>query len=138
MSAAIEAVLDRWYAALRSGDMAAFRGVAAPDIVVRWNGPPDLIPWAGEHHGLEAALAFFGKVGAALEILSVAPVERLLAADKALLVLAGHWRVRATGQELHLRAANLFSFRDGLVMAYEVFPDSAAFVRALNPTFLAP
>jgi ketosteroid isomerase-like protein len=138
MSAAIEAVLDRWYAALRSGDMAAFRGVAAPDIVVRWNGPHDLIPWAGEHHGLEAALDFFGKVGAALEILSVAPVERLLAADKALLVLAGHWRVRATGQELHLRAANLFSFRDGLVVAYEVFPDSAAFARALKPTFLAP
>jgi ketosteroid isomerase-like protein len=51
--------------------------------------------------------------------------------EKALIVLKGHWRVRATGRELSLRAANLFSFRDGQVVAYEVFPDSAAFVAAL-------
>ena len=126
-------ILTRWYAALKAGDMAAFRAVAAPDVMVRWNGPADLIPWAGEHHGVEAVLAFFGKVGAALEIVSVEPVERLVTADKALIVLKGHWRVRATGQDLNLRAANLFSFQGGKVAAYEVFPDSAAFVRALYP-----
>lgn len=126
-------VLARWYAALKAGDLAAFREVAAPDVVVRWNGPTDLIPWAGEHHGVDAALAFFAKVGGALEVLSVEPVERLIAEDKALLVLIGRWRVRATGQDLHLRAANLFTFKDGRVAAYEVFPDSAAFVRALHP-----
>lgn len=133
MSAAADDILARWYAALRAGDMAAFRAVAAPDVMVRWNGPADLIPWAGEHHGIEAVLAFFGKVGAALEVLSVEPIERLITADKALIVLKGHWRVRATGQELNLRAANLFTFKDDRVLAYEVFPDSAAFVRALHP-----
>jgi ketosteroid isomerase-like protein len=126
-------ILARWYAALKEGDLPAFREAAAPDIVVRWNGPADLVPWAGEHRGVEAALAFFRAVGAALEIISVEPVERLVTADKALLVLKGHWRVRSTRQELHLRAANLFSFRDGKVSAYEVFPDSAAFVSALRP-----
>jgi ketosteroid isomerase-like protein len=55
----------------------------------------------------------------------------MMTADKALLVLDGHWRVRATGEELRLRGANLFTFRDGMVAAYEVFPDSAAFARAL-------
>ncbi len=133
MSSPTDDILARWYAALKAGDMAAFREVAAPDVVVRWNGPADLVPWAGEHHGVAAALAFFGKVGAALEVLSVEPIERLITEDKALLVLKGHWRVRATGQELHLRAANLFTFRDGRVAAYEVFPDSAAFVQALHP-----
>ena len=127
-----EDILTRWYAALKAGDMAEFREVATPDVMVRWNGPAELIPWAGEHHGVAAVLAFFGKVGAALEVLSVEPVERLVSADKALIVLKGHWRVRATGQELHLRAANLFSFRDGRVAAYEVFPDSATFARALG------
>jgi hypothetical protein len=124
-------ILPRWYAALKAGDRAAFAEIAAPDIVIRWNGPPDLVPWAGEHHGLDAALAFFGMVGAALEVLSV-ETERMLAdGDSVLVVLKGYWRVRATGEELGLRAGNLFSFRDGRVSAYEVFPDSAAFVRAL-------
>lgn len=125
-------ILARWYAALKQGDLSAFREAAAPDIVVRWNGPADLVPWAGEHRGLEAALAFFAQVGAALEILSVEPVERLVTQDKALLVLRGRWRVRASGEELTLRAANLFSFKEGKVAAYEVFPDSATFARALG------
>ena len=133
MSHQTDDILARWYAALKAGDMAAFREVAAPDVMVRWNGPADLIPWAGEHHGVEAVLAFFGKVGAVLEVLSVEPVERLITEGKALIVLKGHWRMRATGQELHLRAANLFTFKDGRVTAYEVFPDSAAFARALHP-----
>jgi uncharacterized protein len=133
MSSQTDDILTRWYAALKAGDMAAFREVAAPDVMVRWNGPPDLIPWAGEHHGVDAVLAFFGKVGAALDIISVEPVERLITADKALIVLKGHWRVRATGHELHLRAANLFSFREGKVTSYEVFPDSASFASALHP-----
>ena len=126
-------ILTGWYAALKAGDMVAFRAVATPDVMVRWNGPADLIPWAGEHHGVEAVLAFFGQVGAALEIITIEPVERLMTADKALIVLKGHWRVRATGQELHLRAANLFRFEGGKVAAYEVFPDSAAFALALRP-----
>jgi hypothetical protein len=124
-------ILARWYAALKAGDLDAFAQVAAPDIVLRWNGPADLVPWAGEHRGRAAALAFFASVGRALDILSVETVERMLTDDRALLVLEGHWRVRATGEELKLRAANLFTFRNGMVAVYEVFPDSAAFARAL-------
>jgi ketosteroid isomerase-like protein len=125
-------ILVRWYAALKAGDLAAFHEVATPDVMVRWNGPADRIPWAGEHHGVEAVLAFFAMVGAALEVLSIEPVEKLVTPDKALIVLQAHWRVRATGRDLRLRAANLFTFRDGRVAAYEVFPDSAAFVAALG------
>jgi uncharacterized protein len=128
-----EDILDRWYAALKTGDMATFREVASPDVMVRWNGPAEIIPWAGEHHGVDAVLAFFQTVGAHLEVLSVTPVERMIGDEKALIVLEGHWRVRANGCELTLRAANLFTFRDGKVASYEVFPDSGAFVQALKP-----
>jgi uncharacterized protein len=125
-------ILPRWYAALKAGDRAAFAEIASPDIVVRWNGPPDRVPWAGEHRGLDAVLAFFARVGAALEVLSVETVETIAAGDRIVVILAGHWRVRATGEELRLRACNIFSFRDGRVAGYEVFPDSAAFVKALG------
>lgn len=127
-----EAILSRWYAAIRAGDPAALTEIAAPDVVVRWNGPPGLIPWAGEHRGVDAVLAFFRSVGAHLEVLGVEPVEKLEGDGKALIVLVGHWRIRSNGRELKLRAANLFTFREGKVAAYEVFPDSAAFAAALS------
>jgi uncharacterized protein len=105
---------------------------ATPDLRVRWNGPRDAIPWAGEWTGVAEALKFFGLVGAHLEVRKIATVQRVDGADSCAMVLEGEWVVRKTGEVLRLRAANLFAFRDGKVAAYDVFPDSAAFARALG------
>ncbi len=126
-----DAILSRWYAAIKAGDPAALADIAAPEVVVRWNGPHGLIPWAGEQRGVDAVLAVFRSVAEHLEVLSVEPIEKLEGDGKTLIVLAGHWRVRSNGRELKLRAANLFTFRAGKVAAYEVFPDSASFAAAL-------
>jgi ketosteroid isomerase-like protein len=40
--------------------------------------------------------------------------------------------VKASGVEIKAKAANVFRFRDGRLAGYEVYPDSAAFVRALT------
>jgi uncharacterized protein len=46
--------------------------------------------------------------------------------------LDAHWRVKASGVEIKAKAVNVFRFRKGRVAGYEVYPDSAAFVRALK------
>jgi uncharacterized protein len=127
-----ETVLDRWYAALRSGQPEALRGVASPDIRVWWNGPPSLVPWAGEHQGIEAAIAFFRQVTGSLEVLRTTVTERIDAGDVTVVFLDAHWRVKTNGAEIKARAINVFRFGNGLVSAYEVYPDSAAFAAALR------
>jgi uncharacterized protein len=126
------AILDAWYAGIRSGMADAIRDVATSDIRIWWNGPADLVPWAGEHIGTDAALAFFGKVGANLEVLRTTVVERIETPDAIIVFLDAHWRVKANGREIRAKALNIFRFRDGKVSGYEVYPDSAAFVRALG------
>jgi uncharacterized protein len=126
------AILDAWYAGIRSGMADAIRDVATPDIRIWWNGPVDLVPWAGEHIGADAALTFFGKVGANLEVLRTTMVERIETPDAIIIFLDAHWRVKANGREIRAKALNIFRFRDGKVSGYEVYPDSAAFVRALG------
>ena len=126
------AILDAWYAGIRSGMADAIRDVATQDIRIWWNGPPDLVPWAGEHRGTDEALAFFAKVGANLEVLRTTVVERIEAPDAMIIFLDAHWRVKAHGAEIKAKAINIFRFRDGKVSGYEVYPDSAAFVRALG------
>lgn len=125
------APLDAWYAALRSGDLESLRDVATPDIRIWWNGPPDLVPWAGEHVGIDAAIAFFGKVTGHLDVLRTSVVERLETAAATVVFLDAHWRVKTNGVEIRAKAVNVFRFREGRVAGYEVYPDSAAFVRAL-------
>lgn len=125
------AILDRWYQALKAGDAGALAAVTTDDVVVRWNGPVGIVPWAGIWQGRPKVVTFFKRVAEHLEILAVEPVQTVATADAVVLVLEGHWRVRATGEELKVRAVNLFRFEDGRVAAYEVYPDSHAFAEAL-------
>jgi uncharacterized protein len=126
-----QAILDAWYTALRSGNLNTIRDVAAPDIRVWWNGPADRVPWAGEHMGVDAAIAFFATVTDHLEVLRTTVVDRIETPDAVVVFLDTHWRVKANGTEIKAIAVNVFRFRGGRVSGYEVYPDSAAFVRAM-------
>lgn len=126
-----QAILDRWYAALRAGDAAALAVVTTDDVVVRWNGPAGIVPWAGVWEGRTKVLTFFKRVAEHLEILAIDAVHRIEGEGGVCIVLEGHWRVRATGEELKVRAANLFRFEEERVAAYEVYPDSWSFATAM-------
>jgi len=126
------AILDRWYAALRAGDAAALGAVTTEDVSVSWNGPVGLVPWAGLWEGRAKVITFFKRVAEHLELVSVETLSRIEAEGAVVVVLQGHWRVKATGEELQARAANIFRFEGDLVRSYDVYPDSHAFVAALG------
>ncbi|MGL4635823.1 MAG: nuclear transport factor 2 family protein, partial [Beijerinckiaceae bacterium] len=119
-------ILDAWYGALRSGNLEAIRDVATADIRVWWNGPADLVPWAGEHIGADAVIAFFTKVTGHLNVLRTTVVERMDTPEATVIFLDAHWQVKANGQEIRAKAINVFRFQGGKVSGYEVYPDSAA------------
>lgn len=129
---AVQTILDRWYAAIRAGDAAALSEATTDDVVVRWNGPPGLVPWAGLWEGRAKVVTFFKRVAEHLDVLAIETVSRIEGTGGVAIVLEGHWRVRATGEELQVRAANIFRFEDGRVAAFEVYPDSHAFAKALG------
>ncbi|MFN3856013.1 MAG: nuclear transport factor 2 family protein [Phreatobacter sp.] len=128
----VQTILDRWYAAIRSGDAAALAGATTEDVVVRWNGPVGVVPWAGVWEGRAKVITFFRRVAEHLEVVAMQTVSRIESPDGVALVLEGQWRVKATGEELHLRAANIFRFAEGRVAVFEVYPDSHAFAQALG------
>jgi ketosteroid isomerase-like protein len=128
----VQTILDRWYAAIRAGDAAALAGATTEDVVVRWNGPVGVVPWAGVWEGRAKVITFFRRVAEHLEVVAMQTVSRIESPDGVALVLEGQWRVKATGEELRLRAANIFRFEDGRVAAFEVYPDSHAFAQALG------
>ena len=100
-------ILDAWYASIRSGMTEAIRDVATPDIRVWWNGPPDLVPWAGEHVGADAVVAFFAQVGAHLTVLRTTVVERIETDQAIIVFLDAHWQVKRTGQDIRAKAKDL-------------------------------
>ena len=126
-----QALIDRWYAAARSGDAVALASVVTEDVVLLWNGDPARLPWAGRHSGIDSVLAFFQKLGEHIEVISVAQVYRLNAGEAIVVVLEGEWRIRGSGPSISARACNVFRFRDDRISSYEVYNDSGRFADAL-------
>jgi ketosteroid isomerase-like protein len=127
-----QVLIDRWYAAVRSGDAAALESVVTRDVVLLWNGDASRLPWAGSYVGVDAVLAFFRKLADYIEVVSISQLYRLDAADAVVVVLEGEWRVRGTGSSVTARACNVFRFRDGRISSYEVYNDSGRFADALT------
>jgi uncharacterized protein len=124
-------LLDRWFAAIRSGDEATFAAICTPDVVLFWNGDPAIIPWAGTHAGPAGVAGFFKILRTHIEYQHAALLEVVEMESGALVTLAGRWRVRDTDRIIEARAANILRYRDGLVAAYEVYNDTATFAAAL-------
>ena len=125
------ALLDTFYAAIKSADAPTLATCVSADFELLWQGPSAL-PWAGRWRGVDGLLAFFTALNAQIEVLRI---ERLhLLADDAvtIVVLQGHWRARKTGTEITARAANVFTLADGRIASYTVLNDSGAFVEALK------
>ena len=126
-------LVDRWYAAIRGGDVEALTDVVTDDVVLIWNGDPARLPWAGTHVGVSAVMAFFQNLGRHIEVVSVIPLYRLDAGDAVVVVLEGRWKSRNTQCAVTARACNIFRFRNERISAYEVYNDSGKFADALQP-----
>jgi uncharacterized protein len=125
------ALLDRWFAAIRAGDEAAFAAICTPDVVLFWNGDPAVIPWAGTHTGPAGVAAFFKTLKVYIEVQQVTLLEVSETANGALVRIAGRWRVRDSERIIEAQAANILRYRDGRVAAYDVYNDTGRFAEAL-------
>lgn len=126
MSDAVRETLDRYYAALKAGDREALRGVVSDDIAVHYPAPEGLLPWAGDWAGFEGFETFIATVGDHLVIDTVEPLAIHVAGDTVITVLKGEWTVKATGRKVRTETVNMFTLRNGKIVRYQVFSDTAA------------
>jgi len=97
--------------ALNGGDMDAFIGAHAPDVVFHYQGSS---PLAGDHHGREEMGAMFGKFVGMLDVPPQADVHDCLANDEhGVLMVVQH--LTRGGETIDVPANVDFHFRDGLV-----------------------
>ncbi len=125
------ALLDRFYASIKSGDAAALADCVHPNFELNWQGSP-AIPWAGHWNGSEGLLKFFQILNQHIEVLEVKRLHEFSNALVTVIVLQGSWRTKARGLAINAMASNLFTFEDGRVKSYTVMNNSAAFADAIQ------
>jgi ketosteroid isomerase-like protein len=124
-------LLDRFYAAIKSGDSVALAACVHAEFELDWQGS-SAIPWAGQWQGSTGLLEFFRILNQHIEVLEVNRLHEFSDAQVTVIVLQGRWRSKARQITLSAKAANLFTFQDGKVRSYTVMNNSAAFGEAIS------
>jgi uncharacterized protein len=119
------------YAAFGRGDLGAVLTTLAEEVT--WRHPrPDDIPWGGERHGRDAVAEFFIATNRYLEVEEFTP-EQFVARDDQVIVF-GHerMRTRAGGRVYGTDWVHVFTMRDGKIVGFREYTDTATIVEALG------
>lgn len=124
-------LIDSFYAAIKAGDANALTHCIAPDFVLNWQGVATL-PWAGHWEGVRGVFDFFAALNEHVQVLEVERLQSFTNAETTMILLRGHWRMKANGKELHALAANVFKIENERITGYTVINNSAAFDHAMR------
>jgi uncharacterized protein len=129
-------LVQQAYASFESGDIQALLGLLSDDI--QWQLPDiENVPFAGKRQGREAVGQFFASLAEAQDVLEFAPADFIASENK--VVVLGHyqWRVKETGQEYGGDWAHVFTVRDGKIVGFHEYTDTAAAANAFQKAMSA-
>jgi uncharacterized protein len=94
---------------------------------VSWTLPEmEGVPFAGTRTGRDSVAGFFSSLDSAQESLSFEPREMIAEGDKVVALGSYQWRVKANGREFGGDFAHVFTIREGKVVAFNEYMDTAA------------
>jgi ketosteroid isomerase-like protein len=120
------------YDAFSRGDINALLALFDEQIEWRTPGPPEL-PTAGERRGREQVAQFFMALNDVLDVQQFEPRTFIADGDRVVVLGADTAVVRASGRSLTSSWAHVFTVRNGAVVAFEEYMDTAALVAELKP-----
>ncbi len=121
-------VIQSMYAAFGHGDLDSVLAKVAPDC--RWKASGEGIPATGEYSGIAGVQEFFGKLMASEEVLRFEPREFIASGDRVVALGFEECRMRKTEKKASTSWAMVFRVREGKVVEFETFFDTAAYAKA--------
>ncbi|HYJ88561.1 MAG TPA: nuclear transport factor 2 family protein [Pyrinomonadaceae bacterium] len=129
MSEENKAIVRQAYDNFKAGRIDKLLELMSDDI--DWTLPEvEGIPFGGKRSGLKSVGEFFVIVNNSQESLSFEPREVIAEGDKVVALGTYTWRVRSTKREFTGDFAHAWTFRDGKVIRFHEYTDTAALANA--------
>jgi ketosteroid isomerase-like protein len=125
-------LIQGMYEAFGRGDMQTIYDSTDPNIVWVDNGP-ESIPIFGEKHGREGLVNFFTLLADLTDVEMFEPKEFIAQGDRVVALGRYRFRVKATGKAYEYDWAMTFLVKNGLVVRFDEYGDSAQVVEAFAP-----
>lgn len=105
---------------------------------IRWQTPKvENAPFSGDRDGLDAVTEFFSQLIDAEEFTRFEPLEFIAQDDKVVVLGEFKGTVKSTGKSYETEWVHLFHVRDGKIVSFKEFLDSAAMSKAFQKTAAA-
>lgn len=118
-------LVTQGYEKFRAGDIDGLLQLFAEDA--EWIGMEvEPVSFSGDYHGRQGIAQFFSDLSQAQEAESFEPREMIAEGDRVVVLGRAKWRVRATGKSYDEPWAHCFTIRDGKVVRFEQYYDTAA------------
>jgi uncharacterized protein len=127
------ATVQELYAAFGRGDVPAILAKLAEDVAWESEGPA-IISFSGIRHGKAEAKGFFDALGADHLNPQLTIAEYVASGDTVMTIGRYTATMKATGKKFDSPIAHYWKFRDGKVVRYIGFVNTAAAVEALQPS----
>jgi uncharacterized protein len=120
------------YQLFKDNDIQGMLALYADEI--EWQGvESELIPFAGVYRGREQVSRFFSELAQAQDVMMFEPQTFIAEDDKVAVTGQSSWRVKSTGQTYDNPWAHVFTIRDGKVVSFQQYNDTAAAEAAYRP-----
>ena len=129
-------VVNQWFEALNRGDVDAALQCMAEDV--RWeniekvDGVSDIIPWLGGFRGRDGVAEAFRLRDGVVEVQDFRRTDLVVEGDKAVAVVHERTRVNATGKYFEIDFVSWYEVRNGKIVRFRAFTDSAPIVAAMR------
>src|SRR5258708_285321 len=120
------------YSAFQRGDIQAILDATDPNIVWTDHGPAS-VPIFGARQGQAGVTRFFSLLSELTDVEEFEPKEYIAQGDRVVALGQYRFRVKATGKSYDTDWAMAFIIRDGKMVQFDEFMDSAAVVEAFTP-----
>ena len=130
------AIVQQAYDNFKAGNIPALLALLSDDV--DWQLPAmENVPFAGKFTGRDGVGEFFALVGTNQESLRFEGRETIAQGDKVASLGFYQWRVKSTNREFSSDFCHIFTIRDGKIVAFHEFMDTAACANAYRKAMSA-
>jgi ketosteroid isomerase-like protein len=120
------------YAAFSRNDISSLINLMADDVSWYLPGPQTVLPFAGRRKGKTEVNEFFSTLADVQDVERFEPQDFIAQGDKVVALGNYKWRVKATARTYESEFAHVFTVREGKIVAFHEYFDTAAVMNAFG------
>lgn len=125
-------IVKRGYAAFQQGDMHTVLNLFSDEVDFHHPMSTVIWPWAGNRRGRTQVAEFFAGLAEVEEFERIEARDFIAQGNKVVVLFFERFRIKATGRKVDNELVHVFTLREGKIVQFCVYEDTAPIIAAIR------